>query len=306
MHARHHRSAAAVLAAGLTLTVTAACGQQDAGSVAATTPATTTSSAPPPQPQPTTGPAVGFETAGFSDPTRVDNRWFPLVVGTKMVYRGQTIEDGEVMAHGVEFTVTDLTKTVAGVEAVVVLELDFSAGDLEEAELAMFAQADDGTVWHLGQYPEVYEDGRVVEHPAWVHGVKEAQAGITIRADDQPGAGSYSQGWGPEVGWSDRARVIETGQRVCVVAGCFDDVKVTEESSDDEPGAFQHKYYGPGVGNVKVGWAGDDPTRETLELVSVEKLDAGELASARGAALKLEKSGFTRSPDVWGTTGPAG
>ena len=87
----------------------------------------------------------------------------------------------------------------------VILERDFTRDTLEESELAMFAQADDKTIWHLGQYPEVYEDGEIVETPAWVHGVKGAQAGITIREGDEVGDPSYSQGWGPEVGWSDRA-----------------------------------------------------------------------------------------------------
>ncbi|HEY7718442.1 MAG TPA: hypothetical protein VH915_06760, partial [Pedococcus sp.] len=56
---------------------------------------------------------------------------------------------------------------------------------------------------------------------------------------------------------------ITVNQRTCVEAGCYDGVKVTEKSSEDEPGAFQHKYYAPGAGGVRVGWAGDDPTKET-------------------------------------------
>ena len=113
-----------------------------------------------------------------------------------MVYRGVTIEDGEKIPHRVELTVTDLTKVVAGVESVVILGRDFTRDTLEESELAMFAQADDKTIWHLGQYPEVYEDGEIVETPAWVHGVQGAQAGITIREGDEVGDPSYSQGWG--------------------------------------------------------------------------------------------------------------
>jgi hypothetical protein len=82
-------------------------------------------------------------------------------------------------------------------------------------------------------------------------------------------------------------------------------VKVTEESSDDEPGALQHKYYAPNVGNVRVGWAGNDPTKETLVLLSVEKLDPAGLEKFRGQALKLEKSAYQHSKEVWGTTEPA-
>lgn len=307
MRPRPVTTSAALAVGALALAASAACGAAGDGETAsAVTTTSTTTPSPTPVAQPTTGPAKGFELARFTTPTKVDNTWYPLVPGTHMVYRGETIEDGEKIPHRVELTVTDLTKVVAGVESVVILELDFTRDTLEESELAMFAQADDKTIWHLGQYPEVYEDGELVETPAWVHGVKGAQAGITIREDDTVGDPSYSQGWGPEVGWSDRARVIKVDERTCVEAGCYDGVKVTEESSEDEPGALQHKYYAPDVGGVRVGWAGNDPTKETLELVSVEKLDAAAMAKARAAALKLEKSAYQHSKDVWGTTSPAG
>ncbi|MEV7907643.1 hypothetical protein [Streptomyces anulatus] len=45
---------------------------------------------------------------------------------------------------------------------------DYSDGKLVETELAFFAQDDDGNVWHFGQYPEVHENGRLVEAPAWL------------------------------------------------------------------------------------------------------------------------------------------
>ncbi len=297
---------ATLAAAALALGVSAACGASatEAPEVARTTTATATVT-PTPVEQPSTGPAKGFELARFTNSTKVDNTWFPLVPGTRMVYRGETIEDGEKLQHRVEAVVTDLTKVVAGVEAVVLLELDYSEDTLVESELALFAQADDRTVWHLGQYPEVFEEGKLVETPAWVHGVKGAQAGITMRENDKAGDPSYSQGWGPEVQWSDRARVIKVGERTCVPAGCYDKVKVTEEYSDDEPGALQHKYYAPNVGNVRVGWAGNDPTKETLVLLSVEKLDPAGLEKFRAQALKLEKSAYQHSKEVWGTTEPA-
>ncbi len=33
------------------------------------------------------------------------------------------------------------------------------------------------------------------------------------------------------------------------------------------PGAFQLKYYARGVGNISIGWTGDDPNKETMDLV---------------------------------------
>jgi hypothetical protein len=80
---------------------------------------------------------------------------------------------------------------------------------------------------------------------------------------------------------------------------------VTEEFNPDEPGSFQLKYYAPGVGNVRVGWKGDDPSRETLKLVKLVQLSAEALADVRAEALKLEKRAYTLSKDVYAQTSPA-
>ena len=128
-----------------------------------------------PRPLPETGPEPGYDRTTFGRSTTVDNKWFPLRPGTRLSYRGQTIEDGERLGHTVTFVVTDLTKVIDGVRNVVVWERDYNEGVLVESELAFFAQADDGNVWHFGQYPEVYEGGKLIETPAWIHGVKGAQ-----------------------------------------------------------------------------------------------------------------------------------
>jgi hypothetical protein len=220
----------------------------------------------------------------------------------RLSYRGQTIENGERLARSVVFVVTDLTKVIDGVRTTVVWERDYKAGVLDEAELAFFAQADDGTVWHFGEYPEVYEEGVVIETPTWIHGQKGARAGINMKAQPQLQERSYAQGWGPSVGWADRARINQVGQRTCVAAGCFQGVVVTDEYSLAEPGAHQLKYYAPGVGNVRVGFFGNDPNKETLELVSAAPLGRADLAQARAEALKMEKSAYQRSKDVYGRT----
>lgn len=71
---------------------------------------------------------------------------------------------------------------------------------------------------------------------------------------------SYSQGWGPEVEWTDRARVFEIGSAACVPAGCYEDVLVTSEFNPEEIDAYQLKCCAPGVGDVHVGWAGSGRT----------------------------------------------
>lgn len=236
--------------------------------------------------------------------TNIDNTWFSLKPGTQWIYEGKTLEGGEETPHRVIFTVTDLTKVIAGVRAVVAWDQDYSAGELVEAELAFFAQDKEGVVWHLGQYPEEYENGEFVAAPTWIHGLEDARAGISMKQDPQPGMPSYSQGWGPKVNWTDRAQVSEVGQETCVPYGCYEDVLVMEEFSREEPNAYQLKYYAPGVGNVRVGWKGADATKETLELVDFKELSEEELEEVRLEALGLEKRAYERSRDIYAHTQP--
>lgn len=171
-------------------------------------------------------------------------------------------------------------------------------------EVAFFAQSDDGDAWQFGEHPEAYENGKLVEAPVWISGVKGAQAGLAMKAQPRVSARSYAEGWGPDVGWSDRAKVAKTDQRTCVHAGCYSSVVLIDEFSADEPGAHQLKSYAPGVGNVKVGWSGNDPTKETLELVRVTHLGSAALAQARQYTLSLERHAYKISKAVYGTTAP--
>ena len=249
----------------------------------------------------------GFDAASFTQPTRIDNAWMPLVPGTRFVYEGSTVEDdGTVVPHRVVINVTDLTKVIGGVRAVVTWDLDYSDGELVEAELALFAQDSAGTVWRMGEYPEEYEEGKFIAAPAWIHGFEGAQAGIMMRASPQPGTPSYAQGWGPAVDWTDRGQVDSVGQRTCVPASCYDDVVSIVETSASEPDAQQLKYYARGVGNVRVAWrGGGEKTKETLELVRVERLDTAGLAEVRAKALEMERNAYERSKTVYANTPPA-
>ena len=246
-----------------------------------------------------------FDPGSFDRSVTIDNEWLPLEPGTQFVYDGSTVEGGRRVPHRLVSIVTDLTKVVERVRTVVVWERDFSGGKLVEAELALFAQDNDGAVWHFGQYPEEYEKGRVVETPAWIAGLQNARPGIVMKAKPEPGGPSYSQGWGPAVNWTDRAQATGSGKRTCVPVDCYEDVLVIEEFSQEDPGAFQLKYYAAGVGNVRVGWRGDDPSKESLKLVALGRNSAAALAEARAEALEQEKRAYRISKDVYAHTSPA-
>lgn len=248
-----------------------------------------------------------FDASRFARPIPISNEWMPLKPGTRFVFEGTTIEDdGTAVPHRVVINVTDLTKVIGGVRTAVTWDLDYSDGELVEAELAFFAQDTTGTVWRMGEYPEEYEEGKFVAARPWIHGVEDARAGIMMPAKPQVGTPSYAQGWGPAVEWTDRGQVDQVGQKTCVRAMCYDDVLVIAETSQSEPDAQQLKYFARGVGNVRVGWRGaGEKTKETLELVRVEQLDARALAAVRAKALELERSAYQRSQAVYGHTPPA-
>ncbi len=244
-----------------------------------------------------------FDRNNFDRSTSVDNKWFPLQPGTQWIYKGFTQEDKKRVPVRVVQTVTDLTKVVNGVSTVVVWDVDYKDGKVQESEIIFFAQDKDGNVWQLGELVEVYEDGAFVGAHAWIAGIDGGSAGIMMKADPRPGTPSYSQGYAPPpINWTDRAKVDQVGQNTCVPAGCYEDVLVIAESSKKEgPNAQQLKYYAPSVGYVRVGWKGKgEKLRETLELIEIVKLTPDALAKARAQALEIEKRAY-----LYGRTPPA-
>jgi hypothetical protein len=246
-----------------------------------------------------------FNPNSFARSTQVDNPWMPLKPGTRFVYEGASVaDDGTLVPHRIEVNVTDLTKVIGGIRSVVTWDLDYSDDELVEAELAFYAQDDEGNVWRMGEYPEEYDAGEFVAAPTWIHGVQDARAGIMMQADPQVGTPSYAQGWAPAVDWTDRGQVDQMTQ-TCVPVECYEEVVVVAETSQAEPDAQQLKYYARHVGNVRVGWRGaQEKTKETLELTRFEPLNPEALAQVRAEALKLEKHAYEVSKDVYAQTPP--
>jgi hypothetical protein len=286
----------------LVILTTGACGTQGASQQGAQNGSERTQQA-----EPLTGSAEDFERAQFDDPTHIDNKWLPLKPGTQLVYEGSAIVDEEGrQSRRVVTTVTDLTKVIDGVRTLVIWERDYTAGQLSEPELAFFAQDDAGNVWLVGEYPEEYENGKFAKAPAWISGQKGARAGITMIAEPRLGAPSYAQGYAPPpVDFNDRARAYKMDQHTCVPVDCYENVLVTEEFNPGEPGAYQLKYYAPGVGNVRVGWRGEkEEERETLELVDYRHLSPEAMAKVREAALEMDRRAYERS-EAYRETPPA-
>src|SRR5262249_35506765 len=81
-----------------------------------------------------------LDRKNFDRWSNIDNKWLPLRPGHRSVLTGYTGEGKKRVPHRVVMTVTDLTKVIDGVRAVVVWDLDYRSGKMVESELVFFAQ----------------------------------------------------------------------------------------------------------------------------------------------------------------------
>ena len=245
-------------------------------------------------------PSVGT----FSTPLAVTNPLFPLAVGSQFTYEGKIVDSDGSHEHSVIFTVTDLVKHVDGTQTVVALDQDYLEGQLQEQELAFFAQDDRGNVWNFGEYPEEYDNGKLSGAPStWIRGSGGAYGGMHVLGQPRIGM-QYREGLVPAIQFDDVSKVTSVSQRTCVKAGCYSSVVVVDETSPNDPASgHQIKYYAPGAGLVKVNAKGGD-TQEFLELTSVMHLTTG-LAKWRSEALAMDKRAYKVAATVYRVTPPA-
>lgn len=211
----------------------------------------------------TFGPA--FDASAFPDGAEVNHPYFPLTPGTTYRYEGETEEGFEEVVT----EVTNDTREVAGVIAVVVHDRAFLDGDLIEDTYDWYAQDEEGNVWYLGEETCEIEDGECVSTAgSWEAGVDSAQAGIIMPADPEEGQRYYQEYYEGEA--EDRAEVVSTDEDVAVPYGSFSGCVQTLDTTPLEPDVREHKYYCSGVGLVREV---DLRTGEVVELVGEDDGD---------------------------------
>ncbi|MDP9184198.1 MAG: hypothetical protein M3O29_00835 [Actinomycetota bacterium] len=251
------------------------------------------SAQPSPTPIPRTFDPKNFEAAG-SDV----NRWVPMAPGVQVIKRGFVNVGGRRIPHITVTTITDVTKKIDGVRAVLVLDQDFDGGQLSEQAVDYLAEDVGGNVWYLGSYTEAYEGGQFLNaQDAWLAGVNGAAAGLYFPGDPKPGSPPFFQVKVPG-GEQSSAQVVKAGQRTCVPFDCFQDVVVVLE------GGAENKYWAPGVGGILTeplsGYA-----QETEELINVKELSPAALAELSAEVLKLDANAARTVPSVFGPSAPA-
>lgn len=250
------------------------------------------------------GSAIRFDRDDYPSSPRIDNKWFPLTPGMQFTTTGRVTDADGTHAHSVVHTVTGLTKVIDGVKTLVMWDRDYSDGVLTESELAFFAQSDKGDVWLFGEYPEEYENGKLIGAPStFISGIDRARAGMAMQGEPHRNTPAYVQAYAPKVDFLDCGDVLYKNLRVCVPTGCYNDVMVIDEFNPlDPPSAgHQRKYYSPGTGLVKVTASGGD-SQEFMDLAKIKKLNRSELEHVNAEALKLDRRGYTVSKDVYAKT----
>jgi hypothetical protein len=232
-----------------------------------------------------------FRSRDFPNPTRIDNPYFPLTPGSQFVLDGTSVVNGVTINHHVTFTVTDLTKRINGVRALVIHDVDFHNGVIAEEELTFVAQDRRGNIWTVGEYPEEYEDGVFQGAPTtWIAGLNRAKAGVMV-----PGAGvgheSFLQAFAPDIIF-DCGRVAQRDQNTLVI----------DEWDPAEAAAHQIKRYARATGLVGIS-AVNYPEGETLTATGRAALSQRQLAQVRDRAEDLEKRAYKIS-SVYRRTSP--
>ncbi len=176
----------------------------------------------------------------------VDNPYMPLIPGITFIYEGRT-EKGD---EHVEVTVQSDTKTIMGINCVVVLDTVTVDGQLEEQTWDWYAQDKQGNVWYFGEDSKEYKDGQASSTKgSWEAGVDGALPGIVMQA--QPTVGqTYRQEYykGEAEDW---ASVLSLTESVSIPFGSYSDVLMTNEWAGlDNPPIYEHKYYAKDMGFI--------------------------------------------------------
>jgi hypothetical protein len=193
--------------------------------------------------------AAGQSSSPMFDPNNfvanVNNPYYPLPVGRTLVYSG--IKDGQTQRDTVR--ITNQTKVILGVTATVVSDVADHNGAILEKTSDWYAQDKQGNVWYLGEDTVHYlANGKGDTSGSWEAGVNGAVPGIIMEANPQiPDA--YRQelfaGQAEDTAW-----IVDRGGTVSVPYGKVKNVLTTLEATRLEPGAYDQKVYGPGLGII--------------------------------------------------------
>ena len=197
----------------------------------------------------------------FTDPTRITNPLHPTAATDQVVMGGQT--DGEPFRTEVSTLPGTKIIDLGGdkVQALTSQYVAFAGGRVHEVALDRYAQADDGSVWYLGEDVFNYEDGVVADtEGTWQAGRDNAPAAMIMPAHPERGDVYRTENL-PGVVFEE-VTVKQTDRTVDGPYGPVKGAITVHELHLD--GSTEDKTFAPGYGEFSTGNDGGD-----LEAVSL-------------------------------------
>jgi hypothetical protein len=202
-----------------------------------------------------------FNSSNFTSGAAIDNPYFPLPVGTTFTETA-TVTDPDSGDTGFQIdksVVTNQTKNLGGVQARAVHATSTLDGVLIEDTLDYYAQDKSGNVWYMGEDTKAFDyddNGKLIDTDtsgSWHTGAHGALPGFIM-----PNASLLTPGFfyvqedAPADEAQDQAQIVSLNESVTVPVGSFTNVLKTLETSPQEPGVQENKFYAKGFGEIQV------------------------------------------------------
>jgi hypothetical protein len=200
------------------------------------------------------GARVDLVAPPFSNPTEVSNPLFPISKLRSAILNG-TVEGKPFRTETTLLPDTRIMEWSDGqcVEVLVSQYLAYLDGRIEEVALDHYAQADDGSVWYLGEDVFNYEDGVIADtEGTWFAGTdgpaamimpRDPKVGDTYRAENIVGL------------VFEEVTVKAVDKTVAGPHGAVRGAITVRELHDD--GTFEEKLFAPGYGEFFTAGGGD-------------------------------------------------
>jgi hypothetical protein len=200
------------------------------------------------------GARVDLVAPPFSNPTEVSNPLFPISKLRSAILNG-TVEGKPFRTETTLLPDTRIMEWSDGqcVEVLVSQYLAYLDGRIEEVALDHYAQADDGSVWYLGEDVFNYEDGVIADtEGTWFAGIdgpaamimpRDPKVGDTYRAENIVGL------------VFEEVTVKAVDKTVAGPHGAVRGAITVRELHDD--GTFEEKLFAPGYGEFFTAGGGD-------------------------------------------------
>jgi hypothetical protein len=177
----------------------------------------------------------------------VDNKFFPLIPGSRWHYRGR--DDGGPFTDNMR--VTHRTKTILGVSVTVVHDAVLRHGKVRENTYDFYAQDRHGNVWYFGENTEeLNRHGQVTSREGSFRAGRDgARPGVLFPGDPRVGQTARQEFLKGHA--EDHFKTIGLDVRVSTPYVSSRHAVETKEWSPLEPKVLDHKWYVPGVGDVR-------------------------------------------------------